>query len=98
MKLSNFASLDDSLSQTGLANASKLDKEMWDEFTGDWDRVALESEEILLSLTGNGSIEESDDEFVNTTQVTEAKQTVKVRLGQRFFRSTVLGNYNTRWV
>jgi putative restriction endonuclease len=98
MKQSNFASLDDSLSQTGLENASKLDKAMWDEFTGDWDRVALESEEILVSLTGNGNIEESGDELVNTTQVTEAKQTVKVRLGQRFFRSTVLGNYNTRWV
>ena len=56
MKLSNFASLDDSLSQAGLANASRLDKAMWDEFTGDWDRVALESEEILASLTGNGKV------------------------------------------
>lgn len=96
MKLSNFASLDDSLSQAGLANASKLDKTMWDEFTGDWDNVALESEEILVSLNGDEGIVESDDYFVNITQVTEAKQTVKVRLGQRFFRSTILSNYNTR--
>ena len=96
MKLSNFASLDDSLSQTGLENASKLDKAMWDEFTGDWDRVALESEEIFATQTGDQDIEESDDDFANIIQVTEAKQTVKVRLGQRFFRSTVLNNYNIR--
>lgn len=96
MKLSNFASLDDSLSQAGLENASKLDKEMWEEFTGDWDRVALESEEILASLTGDGNVEESNDEFVNTAKATESIQTVKARLGQRFFRSTILHNYNNR--
>jgi putative restriction endonuclease len=96
MKLSNFASLDDSLSQAGLANASRLDKEIWDEFTGDWDRVALESEEIMVSLTdGDMGLEVVSDLGI-AQEETETIQTVKVRLGQKFFRATILANYNTR--
>lgn len=96
MKLSNFASLDDSLSQAGLANASRLDKSIWEEFTGNWDQVALESEQILASRNGEDVNEDTEEQFTQIVKATESKQTVKVRLGQRFFRSTVLGNYNSQ--
>lgn len=90
MKLANFASLDDSLSQAGLANASKLDKEIWDEFTSDWDRIALESEKIF-------ELESNITTDLETTYTeTEAIQTVNVRRGQNFFRFTILSNYNKR--
>src|SRR5687768_9257802 len=50
MKLSNFASLDpyhQSRGIKGLTNVSKGDKEIWDEFHGNWNTVALESEALL---------------------------------------------------
>lgn len=96
MKLSNFASLDETLAQTGLANASKLDKKMWEEFTGDWDRVALESEEILDSYLNVDDPDANNNEAKSGARSTEAMQEVKVRLGQRFFRRTVLSNYENR--
>lgn len=88
MKLSNFASLDDSLHQVGLPNASRLDKAIWAEFTSNWDQAVLESESLL------------DSEVLITTDlktapmVTETSQTLSVRRGQNFFRLAILNNYN----
>lgn len=98
MKLSNFASLDPSLEQAGLRHGGKLDKEIWDEFTGNWNKVALESEEILEAkfhnLQTNRQIIGRD--INKASGATETKQTIKARLGQKFFRSAVLGIYEFR--
>ncbi|WP_292003167.1 hypothetical protein [Chlorobium sp.] len=48
-KLVNFASLDPSLQARGIkgaSNASKLDREIWNEFYQDWDRLPFESEKL----------------------------------------------------
>jgi len=95
MKLSNFASLDDSLPQSGLANASRLDKEIWKEFTDKWGNVAIESEELLNQLTNEKPV--SDTEIpLDSNRETEKTSIQKTRVGQQFFRSTILGNYHTR--
>jgi putative restriction endonuclease len=49
-KLVNFASLDPTLKARGIkgaVNASKLDKEIWDEFYDNWDELPFESEKLL---------------------------------------------------
>ena len=44
-KLANFASIDPSLDRKGASNVSKLDKETWEEFFNDWEKMAFESEQ-----------------------------------------------------
>lgn len=55
MKIGNFGSFDDNLKSkgiTGLTNASKLDKEIWNEFNGKWDELAYTSEKLIAELEG----------------------------------------------
>jgi hypothetical protein len=53
MKLVNFASLDPAIvnsGRSGLGNASALDKEVWEEFHADWEKLAVECEQLRHSL------------------------------------------------
>jgi putative restriction endonuclease len=96
-KLVNFASLDPSLKKRGIkgaSNASKLDKVIWDEFYNDWNKLPFESEKLLAKLE-NKSIEELSE--INLNELPKGKtreQTVKVRVNQSFFRSSILASYN----
>lgn len=100
MKLVNFASLDPAQQRrnvSGLRNASQGDRNIFAEFSSDWERLAVESERAAERLVQ--PIEESRDrdglvEFANLT--TEREQTVRVRLVQRFFRGAVLASYGYR--
>lgn len=52
MKMVNLASLDESLlcrGVTSLPHSSKLDKEVWSEFKGNYEHLLLEKERILSS-------------------------------------------------
>ena len=56
MKIGNFGSFDENLKKqgiVGLTNASKLDKAIFEEFSGDWDRLAYESEMLISQLSGS---------------------------------------------
>ncbi len=97
-KLVNFASLDPSLKARGIkgaSNTSKLDKSVWNEFFNNWDILSYESE-MLLSKFENKSIEvvneisESDILKEGTTR----EQLVRIRIGQSFFRRTILASYD----
>lgn len=96
-KLVNFASLDPSLKKRGIrgaSNASKLDKIIWDEFYNNWNELPYESEK-LLSKFENKSIEELND--IDLSELPKGRmreQTVKVRVNQSFFRSSILASYN----
>ncbi|MBM3934220.1 MAG: hypothetical protein FJ319_07950 [SAR202 cluster bacterium] len=39
LKMTNFASLDPTLHQKGMSNASKMDREIWEEFFLHWDSL-----------------------------------------------------------
>lgn len=105
MKLCNFASFDPahrSRGVRGLGKASRADREVWDEFNADWNRLAVESELAYLELLGgrtgeaagdteDGAIEVEVDAGVPTA--TEAQRFQRVRLGQSFFRAAVLSSY-----
>lgn len=96
MKIGNFGSFDNNLKKkgiVGLAHASKLDKEIWDEFNGKWDDLAFKSEEIIAKLQSKSIESVIDDEAIPLGAVRTA--TVKQRVNQTFFRKTVLSSYDS---
>jgi putative restriction endonuclease len=94
MKLANSASLDP------LANTSEADRAVWREFHRDWERLAIESEPQLTELSRQAEepvTQMPDDEDTDGFRVpTEAGRLLKVRLGQQFFRTTILTSYRCR--
>lgn len=99
MKIGNFGSFDPELKKrgiVGLANASKLDGEVWNEFNNNWDDLAFESEKILTSFEGKNILEREpiiEDGFYIPEGV-ERERLVKTRVNQNFFRQTVLSANN----
>lgn len=98
-KLSNFARLDPSLQRRGIAGAthgSKRDKEVWDEFTQDWERLSFESEQLLAQMKG-ASVERATNIDVSDLPAGMERETVvRMRVNQGFFRSAILAAYNSK--
>lgn len=95
MKLNNLTSLDPeehARGVKGLPGASQLDRQVWNEFQGDWERLVIESEQLRRQVT-QGSQPEIEDQSAGNVGPTEAERTVKTRLVQGFFRSMVLAAY-----
>lgn len=96
MKIGNFGRLDTELKKkgiTGLVNGSKLDEVVWDEFNGNWEKLAYESEELIAKFQ-NKKIEEIS--FENFPKGKETETSIKARVNQSFFRSTILSSYNLK--
>lgn len=102
MKMLNIASLDPAITSTGragLGNASALDRDVWDEFHSDWERLAVECQLLRqqldqnvaedLELEGDGLLPE---DFTGETREILTTQRIK----QHFFRRTVLSSYRGR--
>ncbi|MFA5591126.1 MAG: HNH endonuclease [Lysobacteraceae bacterium] len=105
MKLSNFASLDPAILATGrrgLAGSSVLDREIWEEFRTDWERLALECEQLrqkILRERGqqDKDILEIDNYFMPGDYSGETRRAiVQQRIKQAFFRRSVLASYGGR--
>lgn len=100
-KLVNFASLDPVLKQRGIkgmSNASKLDKEVWNEYMHHWDEQYMEGE-VLLAQKKHTTLEKLyniDLDEYKETDGREINRTVKVRINQSIFRGVVLSNYNNQ--
>lgn len=84
MKLCNFTYLDPTENGKGLSGASKTDQEIWEEFQGNLESLADESEPIL------------NPDLSTPIGSTEVKKMVKQRRHQSFFRKAVLGSYSHR--
>lgn len=99
MKVGNFGRLDPELKKqgiVGLGNGSKLDEIIWNEFNGNWEKLAFESE-LLIAQFQNKSIEEIVEfDLDNLPQGKERETLIKVRVNQSFFRSTILSSYNQK--
>ena len=99
MKLVNFASVDPAITssgRSGLGNASSADREVWDEFHADWQRLAYESQQIVRALRGENEADEDDNqsEEADADYTGETKrQIVETRIKQSFFRKAVLSSY-----
>jgi len=101
MKLSNIASLDPAITDTGrvgLEGASTSDKAMWAEMQTDWDSFVLASSsavEALGALPADEPVEFDSEDDQNFTGRTRPAQ-VNVRVGQQFFRRAVLSAYQEK--
>ena len=110
MKLSNFASLDPKHIDRGikgLSNTSRADVDAWHEFTGDWNKTVWDSEILMARLKRhsdeeavqtaeiNTGIDELADWETSDTVETQTERITKIRIGQQFFRKTVLANYRS---
>lgn len=93
----------------GLQGASRADREAWEEFTTNWEQYGESSEEQLQLLLGEPEGGEPAAAFGRRKLLrqsvikqpvtepfgpTEKFVTAKARLGQRFFRQSVLASYN----
>lgn len=94
-KLANFARLDPSLQRrniTGATHGAEAEREIWNEFRNDWEKLAFESEQLLGKFTGASAVSEA-------TAFPEGKTRaamVRVRVNQSFFRAAVLAAYGAR--
>lgn len=105
MKLVNFASLDPAITNTGrkgLSGASALDRQIWDEFHADWERLALDCEQVRRQLlreqqsSDEWALVDSED-FVLDDYTGETREAiVQQRIKQDFFRRAVLASYRGR--
>ncbi|MCF6242786.1 MAG: HNH endonuclease [Bacteroidales bacterium] len=99
MKIGNFGRLDPELKKqgiTGLAHGSKLEEIIWEEFNGNWEKLAFESEQLIAKFQ-NKKIEELENiEIESFPEGKEREAIIKARVNQNFFRSTVLASYNLK--
>ena len=100
LKLGNFASFDPSLKERGIkgaSNASKLDKQIWDEFYNNWDAALFKSEKLLAEKK-HTTIEKLNHININDLEKEGFDKTrlVKTRVNQNIFRTMILATYNNR--
>ena len=99
-KLMNFTSLDferQGAGNKGKSAASSMDKEVWNEYFGQWEKLAFDSF-IFLSNIQNVPIEkgleaENELQFVEGR---EKERIVKTRVNQNDFRQRILASYNEK--
>lgn len=99
-KLVNFASLDPYHQKRGISgmkNAGKLDREIYQEFSNNWDDLIYESEILLNEKEGNDSLQkQAIKELENLKEGKDISRVVKTRVNQSFFRTVVLNIYSQK--
>lgn len=96
LKLTNLASIDETLDRKGMSNHSKLDKVVWDAF---FSELAIEAANLPSTVEENDRFEFADHsqssyqtEYVGVS----TPRIVNIRQGQQMFRSMVLTSYASR--
>lgn len=98
MKLVNFASFDPVLQARGikgLSGASAADRVIWEEFSGQWEELALQSAQVKSTLRAENNTDQLPEFILKEIRPdeTESKSLVKIRRVQGFFRDAVLSSY-----
>lgn len=107
MKCVNLASLDPAIiasGRTGLSNASQLDRDISEEFHADWERLAIECEQLRQYLFHERGLRDTltpsdaTDTNIDPTDYTGETRTaiIQQRVKQNFFRRAVLSSYRGR--
>lgn len=97
MKIGNFGRLDPELKKlgiSGLVNGSKLEEDIWNEFNGNWDKLAFESEQLIANFQNKQVEEIQEIDLKNLPEGKERETVIKARVNQNFFRSAILSSYN----
>jgi len=96
MKLNNIASLDPAITETGrqgLPGASAADRAMWAEMESDWNLFVLELRQAIEGL--EVPVHDQADDAMDYTGQERVVQG-RARVGQDFFRKSVLSAYRGR--
>ncbi len=99
-KLMNFTSLDperQDKGNKGKSGAGSGDKVIWNEYFNEWEKLALNSLEILSQIQ-HKPIEQIIDfeEDLKFIQGKEKERIIKVRVNQGNFRQRILASYNEK--
>lgn len=100
LKMHNLAHFDPELKRrnvSAMAHGSKLDSEIFQEFANDWEGLSYQAQIIKAKMMGlpTEDILEMDDVPQMPAGLTH-EQMVKARVGQYFFRLSVLNAYNNQ--
>ena len=96
MKVGNFGRFDPNLQArgiTGLGHGSAVEEAVWDEFWGNPEKLAYESERLFAERAGKTVEEYAEIDTKDMPQGEERLAIVKQRVNQGFFRETVLCSY-----
>lgn len=100
MKLSNFASLDPVITASGrkgLSGASALDRRVWEQFDGDWTKLVIHVGVNAANESAEPKDRVEEDRasylFETPSGATTTRTEVEIRIGQSFFRRSVLANF-----
>ena len=99
-KLGNFGAFDERLAKqgiVGLIHYSKADKAIWAQYFNNWDELVKDSQSLLVKFKAETYLErEPEISIISSPPKTEKQATVKIRIGQSFFRKTVLSSYENK--
>lgn len=98
MKIGNFGRLDPELKSqgiTGLTHGAVMEEEVWNEFQGNWDLLAFESQRIMAKLAKRNLPDSNEFDLPDEIDVVgrDQKRLVKTRVNQKFFRDSILAVY-----
>ena len=98
MKLCNFARLDPVLKARnikGLSQGAKGEEEVWNEFHGNWEDLAWQSEKLLSKYRNDEITKTSEIEYSDLPKEGKEREAViQARVNQSFFRKMILSSYN----
>ncbi len=100
LKMANLARFDKELQSrdvSGMSHGSKLDEEIWNEFCNNWEELSYQAQIILANrkqTTVEKMLDYVDVECIPAGEYRES--IVKNRIGQYFFRISVLSAYSNK--
>lgn len=100
LKMANLARFDKELQSrniSGMSHGSRLDEEIWNEFCNNWEELSYQAQQILASkkyITVERMLDYIDVEHIPVGEYRE--RLIKTRVGQYFFRMSVLSAYLNR--
>ena len=97
LKMANLAHYDPELISRnikGMSNTSRLDKEIVDEFNGDWEELSYQAQ-LIMSKYKHTDVASLNPEILleDIPKGIDIEKEMKVRVGQYFFRMSVLTAY-----
>ena len=84
---------------TGLRNATRLDKEIWDEFHDNWQALIDESQRLIAEreaeIGSSPEVKTPDAEVLTQMRGKERLAVRRIRENQQFFRKAILTAYES---
>ncbi len=97
MKMSNLASIDETLDRKGMSNSSELDRAVWSKFFNSLVESAKFLPDVNKTETAQGFAEDAQARFENlNTSGENILRITNTRQGQNIFREMVLASYDEK--